>query len=151
MIFDRTQEDIENAVSIRARLQKGETLTEDDIQALERGTLTINTLNRIEQKQAELKGIFNSLGYWNTENIVNLEWNYDNYFKQADFDRILKNLEILRDAYFVYASTPVVPNRNYRQFATINAVEHILNDLEKMVDDVRENYRICGVTECGGN
>jgi hypothetical protein len=98
-----------------------------------------------------LKGIFNSLGYWNTENIVNLEWNYDNYFKQADFDRILKNLEILRDAYFVYASTPVVPNRNYRQFATINAVEHILNDLEKMVDDVRENYRICGVTECGGN
>ena len=73
------------------------------------------------------------------------------YFKQEDFDRILQNLEMLKSAYYVYSATPSVPNANYRQFNTINVVEHILNDLEKMVDDMRENYRICGTAECGGD
>lgn len=151
MIYNRTQADIDIALAIRARLQNEETLTEADIEALERGTLTINTLNRIEQKQAELKEIFNSLGYWNTDNIVNLEWHYEGYFKQEDFDIILQNLEILKSAYYVYAETPSVPNRNYRQFTTINAVENILADLEKMIEDMNSHYRICGETECGGD
>ena len=150
MIYNRTQSDIDSAIAIRERLQSGESLTQNDIEALERGTLTINTLNRIEQKQAELKGIFNSLGYWNTSDVNNKEWTYEDYFKQADFDRILKNLETLKEAYYVYENTPSMPNRNYRQFTTINAVENILADLEKRIEDMNSNYRYCGETECGG-
>jgi hypothetical protein len=151
MIYNRTQADIDDAIAIRTRLQNGETLTEADIEALERGTLTINTLNRIEQKQAELKEIFNALGYWNTNGIEIEEWSYTGYFRQEDFDRILQNLEILKSAYYVYSDTPSVPNANYRQFDTINAVEHILNDLEIMTEDMKEHYRYCGDTECGGD
>lgn len=151
MIYNRTQADIDTAIAIRARLQSGETLTEADINALERGTLTINTLNRIEQKQTELKELFNSIGYWDTDNIVNRQWHYDDFFKKADFDRILANLEILQNAYYIYANTPNVPNANYRRFETINAVENILADLEKMIEDMSDNYRYCGDAECGGD
>lgn len=149
MIYDRVQADINTALIIRKRLGKGETLTESEIEVLERGTLTINTLNRIEQKIGELTEIFNSLGYWNTNEIEIEKWNYSGYFKQEDFDRILQNLEILKSAYYVYSATPNVPNANYRQFNTINAVEHILNDLQLMTDDMKIRYRICGATECG--
>lgn len=151
MIYNRTQADIDTAIAIRARLQSGDTLTEADINVLERGTLTINTLNRIEQKQTELKELFNSIGYWDTDDIVNRQWHYDDFFKRADFDRILANLEILQNAYYIYANTPNVPNANYRRFETINAVEKILADLEKMIEDMSDNYRYCGDAECGGD
>lgn len=149
MIYDRTQNDIDTALSVRARLQSGEALTDEYMRLLERGTLTINTLNRIEQKQAQLKEIFNSLGYWETKDVVNAEWTYNDFFKQTDFDRILRNLEILKSAYYVYTNTPEVPNANYRKFETINAVEHILSDLERMEEDMKSKYRICGEAECG--
>ena len=56
MIFDRTQNDVDTAILLRnTKVKKFETLTESEIATLEKGTLTINTLNRIEAKQEELK------------------------------------------------------------------------------------------------
>ena len=58
MIFDRTQNDVDTAILIRSeKVQNFETLTESEIATLEKGTLTINTLNRIENKQSELKNL----------------------------------------------------------------------------------------------
>lgn len=149
MIFDRTIEDVLAAISIRAdKVQKGEELTDDDISILERGTLTINTLNRIEDKQAKLKEILVEMGYGvgNTQNTV---WDYSEIFKQEDFDRILTNEQKLKDAFFVYPDTPNVSSNNYRLFSIINEVEKILEDIEKMTNDVKSNYSICGVAVCG--
>ena len=74
MIFDRTQNDVDTA--IRLRNEKAKTfqeLTESEIAILEKGTMTINTLNRIENKQEELKNLFNEMGYWNTP-MTNKVW-----------------------------------------------------------------------------
>jgi hypothetical protein len=151
MIFDRTQADVDAAIEIRAKLQRGEAITNEETEALERGTLTINTINRIEEKQAELKTVFDSLGYRNTDGIENRAWGYEDFFRQEDFDRILRNLEILKNAYFVLTNTTIIPNTNYRQYGTINALEHILNDMSFIVDDMISNFRICGETECGND
>jgi hypothetical protein len=151
MIFDRTQADVDAAIEIRAKLQRGESITNEETEALERGTLTINTLNRIEEKQAELKTVFDSLGYLNTDGVENRAWSYEDFFKQEDFDRILSNLEILKNAYFVLKNTPDFPNKNYRQYRTINALEHTLRDMSFIVDDMISNFRICGDTECGND
>lgn len=149
MIFDRTMEDVISAISVRAeKVQKGEKLTAEDIEILERGTLTINTLNRIENKQAELKEILIEMGY-GVSAMPNSVWDFSEIFKQEDFDRILTNEQKLKDAFFVYSSTPSVSINNYRLFSVINEVEKILDDIEKMTDDVKSNYRICGVTVCG--
>lgn len=148
MIYNRTQQDIDAAVLIRKKLQGGENLTDSDIEKLQRGCLTIETLNRIEQKQTELKGLLNSLGYWNTEGLLSDFWSYEKIFKQEDFDRILRNLSLLRESFYVYSNTPMVPDSNFTKFETINAVEHILNDMESMVNEIKSNFRFCGVSEC---
>lgn len=149
MIFDRTQNDVDTAIILRReKVQNFQELTESDINYLERGTLTINTLNRIETKQEELKNLFNDMGYWNTP-ISTRQWAYTDIFKGEQFDRILYNLEILREAFFLYKNTPNMPDNNYRKYQTINDAEKILYDLDVMINDVKSHYRQCGTFECG--
>lgn len=148
MIFDRTQYDIDTAIALRNKLGSGGELTDSEIAQIERGTLTINTLNRIEEKQSELKNLFEADAYF-VGDITNRVWTYTDYFLQSDFDRILDNLDKLRKAYFVYKSTPNVSNKNFTQYKTINEVEHILNDLDLMISDVKSHYRECGDVICG--
>ena len=149
MIFDRTQNDVDTAILLRdTKVKKFETLTESEIATLEKGTLTINTLNRIENKQEELKNLFNEIGYWNTP-ISTRQWAYADIFEGTQFDRILNNLEILIKAFFIYKNTPNVPDNNYRKYQTINDVEKILYDLDVMINDVKSHYRECGTFYCG--
>lgn len=148
MIFDRTQNDVDTAMLIRnTKVKKFEALTESDINYLERGTITINTLNRIENKQEELKNLFNDMGYWNTT-ITNKTWGENDIFNADEFQRILDNTNVLRQAFFVYKATPNTPPISY-YWQDINALEKILYDLDVMINDVKSNYRECGTFYCG--
>lgn len=147
MIFDRTQTDVNAAKNlIKTKVKKFITLTEAETATLERGTLTINTLNRIENKLTELQTLLNSIGYF-TEEFTSTTWTYSYYFHPADFDKILNSLNNLKNAFFV--SVADVPNDNYRQYQTINAVEKILYDIERLIGVMKNNYRKCGTFECG--
>ena len=157
MIFNRTQNDVNTAIRIRNEKIKfdpvtmqptnSEELTESELKTLERGTITYNTLNRIEDKQVELKNLFNEIGYWNTE-ITNKTWGGTQLFKEDDFQRIIDNTNVLRDAFFVYKNTPKTPPVSY-QFEDLNSLEKILYDLDVMINDVKSNYKECGTFECG--
>ena len=148
MIFDRTQNDVDTAIILRReKVQKFQELSESEIATLEKGTLTINTLNRIESKQDELKNLFNDMGYWNTP-ITNKTWGENDIFNVDEFQRILDNTNILRQAFFVYKATPNTPPISY-YWDDINALEKILNDLDVMINDVKSNYRECGTFYCG--
>ena len=148
MIFDRTQEDIDTAIRLRReKVQTFQELTESEIATLEKGTLTINTLNRIETKQEELKNLFNDMGYWNTP-ISNKEWSENDIFNVDEFQRILDNTNVLRRAFFVYKDTPNTPSISY-YWDDINALEKILYDLDVMISNVKADYRYCGEFECG--
>lgn len=148
MIFNRTQNDVDTAIRLRReKVQTFQELTESEIATLEKGTITINTLNRIENKQDELKNLFNSMGYWNTP-VENKSWNYNQIFNENEFQRILDNLNILRQAFFVYYETPNTPNMSY-YFEDINALEKILYDLDVMINDVKSKYKRCGTFRSG--
>lgn len=148
LIYDRTQQDVANAIKIRSeKVQKFQELTEDDIAILERGTITVNTLNRIEDKQVELRSLINDMGYWNTP-IRNKNWSTSEIFDEDNFQRILDNLNILKRAFFVYKNTPNTPNVSYN-FNDINAIEKILFDIELMIEEIKDLYRECGDIECG--
>ena len=141
MIFDRTIEDVNNAIKIRAeKVQNGVELSQEDIQTLERGTITLNTLNRIEEKQDALKSELNGIGYWNTP-ILNKHWTKNDIFDETDLQRIFNNLEILKKSFFVYSTTPSTPTAKY-YFENINAAEKILSDIELMISDVESHYKI---------
>ena len=148
MIFDRTQNDVDTAILLRdTKVKKFETLTESEIATLEKGTLTINTLNRIENKQDELKNLFNEIGYLNTPT-TNKTWGENDIFNADEFQRIVDNTNILRQAFFVYKATPNTPPISY-YWDDINALEKILYDLDVMINDVKSNYRECGTFESG--
>ena len=148
MITNRTQYDVDTAILLRdTKVKKFETLTESEIATLEKGMLTINTLNRIENKQEELKNLFNDMGYWNTS-ITNKTWGENDIFNEDEFQRILDNTNILRQAFFVYKDTPNTPTVSY-YFEDINALEKILYDLDVMINDVKSHYRECGTFESG--
>lgn len=148
MIFDRTENDVRIAISLRQKIQSGDTMTSSETEQIERGTLTINTLNRIESKIYELVFLLKDAGYYGPESPL-VEWSYQDYFKQSDFNQILAKINNLRKSFYVYMKTPETPGNNYRQFQTINDVEEILHDLEAMVEDIKSNYRQCGTFECG--
>ena len=148
MIFDRTQNDVDTAIRLRKeKVQTFQELSENEVATLEKGTLTINTLNRIEEKQEDLKGILNDMGYWNTP-ITNKVWGENDIFNVVDFRRILDNTNVLRQAFFVYKGTPNTPPISY-YWDDINALEKILYDLDVMINDIKSNYRECGTFECG--
>ena len=157
MIFDRTQNDVDTAIRLRNEKVKfdpitmqpinPEALTESEIATLEKGTITYNTLNRIEAKQEELKNLFNDMGYWNTPT-TNKTWGENDIFNVDNFQRILDNTNVLRQAFFVYKSTPNTPPISY-YWDDINALEKILYDLDVMINDVKSNYKECGTFESG--
>ena len=140
MIFDRTQSDVDSAKNIReTKLKKFSTLSDSDILVLEKGFFTFNTINR--------KQLLNTLGYLNIS-IVNKTWALGDDFSESDFQRIIDNENLLRESFFVYSYTPDTPGISF-YFEDINSLEKILYDIENMVDDVKNNYRICGTFECG--
>lgn len=148
MVFDRTLDDVNKAENIReTKVKKFLPLSDEDVGYLEKGSITINTLNRIEQKQEELRGLFNAMGYWNTP-IINKIWSYTDIFDETEFQRIVDNDRILRAAFFVYTGTPETPAASY-YYENINALEKILFDLDAMINDVKSRYRQCGTFECG--
>lgn len=149
MIFDRTKQDVEQAVKIRdEKIKLFIPITNEEQDILNRGMLTVQTINRIEEKQEELKNLFNEMGYWNIPIENKHPW-YEGYvFDETEFKRIIYNTNVLRGAFFVFKDTPVTPPMSY-YYEDINALEKILYDLDVMIDDVKSHYRECGAFECG--
>jgi hypothetical protein len=147
VIFDRTQNDVDTAIKLRNNKVKNfEPLTDDEIKILERGTITINTLNRIENKQKEIVDLFLNLSI--TVNIENKTWNTSQIFNQVEFQRILDNLNVLINAFCVYSDTPNIPKISY-YFEDINAIEKILFDLEELYNKALKSFVYCGTLYCG--
>lgn len=157
MIFDRTQNDVDNArIIINEKIKFDpitmqpinlDELTPIEIETLNKGTFNYTDLNRIEVTQNELKSIFNNMGYWNT-NLTIKVWIDSYIFNVNDFQRIIDNTNVLREAFFVYKDTPNTPPISYH-WKDINALEKILYDLDVMINDVRSHYRECGTFESG--
>lgn len=148
MIFNRTKNDVENAVKIRdTKIKTFQNLTNDDIEVLERGFFTLNTIRRIQEKQTDLKGLFAEMGYYNTP-IVIKEFDDTMFFSEVDFQQLIDNVNILRNAFFVFSSTPKTPPISYH-YDDINALEKILYDLDVMINYVKSLYIECGNVECG--
>lgn len=147
MIFDRTQNDVDAAISLRnSKVKAFEDLTSEEINILERGTITINTLNRIENKQAEIAELLSQLSI--NVNIENKNWEEIQIFNQAEFQRILDNLNVLTNSFCVYSNTPNIPKISYH-FEDINAIEKILFDLEELYNKALKSFLYCGITYCG--
>lgn len=148
MIYDRTQEDVENAKrTIIEKVQKFYELSDEDLEILERGTVTIDTVNRISKKQDELLGLFVSLGYYGGE-FEPLEWRVGDIFNEYDLMSLINRNEVLRPIFFTYSDTPGRAALEYT-YNAFNDIERLLFDLEKMYEFVVANIKECDTFDSG--
>lgn len=149
MIYDRTQEDIHNArILIEEKVKKFVSLNDDEINLLEKACITVNTLNRIEDKIAESKDILQKMGYY-SKPFISKNWDSTKIFTDLDFKRITDNISELVKAFFVYSDTPDIPEPVYH-FTNINDMEKILYDMERKAKEIKSEYLICGEYISGG-
>ena len=148
MIFDRTASDVESARQIISqKVQKFLELTEDEIAILEKGCVTIDTLNRIENAQKDLTQAIKDMRY-SVVGVSNKIWDFGDIFDEKELLRIINNLNIIREAFFVYNDTPKTPTAKY-YYQNFNDIEKILFDVSDMIEDVKSNYKECGTFQCG--
>lgn len=148
MIFDRTQNDVEQAGRlVLDKVQFFSALTESETELLERGALTVSTLNRIETTCEQLHTTLKKMGYFNHD-FETKTWRNNDDFRISDMKRMINGAEMLKKAFFVYPETPERPQVTCH-FTTFNDLEKILYDLLEMVDEVKSNYRECGTFSCG--
>lgn len=149
MITDRTQLDVQKAKNIiEEKVKKFIELTSAEEKTLERGTVTINTINRIEDKQVEIQEILNDMGYWNVS-ILNKKWSSGDVFRQSDLDRIVENNSMLRSAFYALKDSPVNAIGKYH-YSEFNSLERILLDIFTNIEYTISRYRRCGNFNCGG-
>lgn len=148
MVFDRTRQDVENSISIiNDKIKKFIEITEEEENILARGTLNIQTLNRIEEKQAEISRELKEMGYFG-EVLLNKTWDNNSIFYLADLERIIKNCQSIKNSFYYYDTTPKSANAVYH-YEEINKIEKMLNDVENMIDEVKSLYNFCGSFYCG--
>lgn len=144
MIIDRTHNDVLKSIELA---QRGGVFSEEEINTLERGMVTINTLNRIEEKQEEIADSISEMGY--PVSIENKTWNQQDVFFFEDLKRIVSNVEKLRISFFALNETPANPRAEYH-YREFNLIEKVLLDIQNNVIFAEENYKTCGNAECGG-
>ncbi len=165
MIIDRTSADVELAKKIiREKIQPifplSPDLTPDDKRILQRGTCSVDMLNRIENKQKEIANMLNIYAYpmsiqnktdWKDEDFYIMHpeaTDQGEIFNYQDHSRLLSNLDKLKQAFFIYPTTPKTPDYLYN-YVNANAVEKILVDIENMISDMERHFRECDTFYCG--
>ena len=149
MIYDRTEQDVIDAVKIREeKVKNGISLTEGELEKLERGFCGIDTLNRIEQKQLEIAIKLSAAGY-KSGRVASKIWKDSNFVFSHELKRIAENNRSLRESFYVLSETPenAVGTYHYEDF---NKLEKVLNDLEVVYNGMVSLYKECGDAESGG-
>lgn len=121
-IYDRTQADIDGKTA--------------------KGHYNVDDLNRIEQDCEYLAGAFGV-------SVNTRAWNRTDFPSPREFDRILNNLNVLRDAYYAYQTTPQTPQNPINQYQKANDLEQILNDLYALYEDNKRAVMYAGESYAG--
>lgn len=147
MIFDRTNQDVIEANSIYRNKVGVVDLTEEDERILERGRLTISTINRIETAQDDVRNMANERGYYGIGHF-NKEWTYNDWFYEEDLVRLIDIYEDITKAFIFPYVAPFRPSERFL-YATFNALEKILQDAMDVIGQIDAYVRECDTFYCG--
>lgn len=137
LVYDRTEQDVE-----MARAQRGTTLTPL------KGCYNATDLNRVEAAAEAIAAELNSAGYTVTVNPVT--YAETDIIRRSDFAAYLSNVQTLRDAIAVRASTPELPAANAKlDFVGANNIEKILADLDELIGWMKYSQKYCGTFAAG--
>ena len=107
-----------------------------------KGHYKADDLNRIEQDCEYLAGAFGVT-------ISTRTWSRADFPTPSDFSRVLNNITILRAAYYVYQTTPQMPQNPVNQYQKANDLEQILNDLYALYENNKRAVMYAGEPYAG--
>lgn len=162
LVYDRTEEDKNSAATIWSAYQKignWSGLTDTERAQLERGTLTYNTINRVESAVKTLAAALTAAGYpveitpvLKGSKTEDREWQEGDIVRRAQWATYLNNVQRLRDAYYTLAETGELPAPEGKLgYAGANTIEKILADIDQLIDCMKASYRRCGTFRAGNN
>ena len=154
LIYDRTESDILAVSAIRAThqaLKNWAELTDAEKAQLERGTLTCNTLNRVQSAISALSAELTTAGYLHSVDI-HADWVNGDVMKLSDWTQYLANVQALRDAFYTLAETGELPAATDKLgWQGANMIEKILADIDLLIGWMKSSYRRCGTFNSGEN
>lgn len=162
LIYDRTKSDETASAAIRKSYQtlgNWSGLTDTERAQLERGTLTYNTLNRVETAVKLLAAALTSAGYpveitpvLKGSKAEDREWQEGDIVRRAQWATYLDNVQRLRDAYYTLAETGQLPAPGDKlKYTGANTIEKILADIDLLLDGMKSVYRRAGTFTAGGS
>lgn len=162
LIYDRTKSDETASAAIRKSYQtlgNWSGLTDTERAQLERGTLTYNTLNRVESAVKLLAAALTSAGYpveiapvLKGSKAEDREWQEGDIVLWAQWSMYLNNVQRLRDAYYTLAETGELPKPEDKlDYQGANTIEKVLADIDLLIDCMKSSYRRCGTFRAGNN
>ena len=137
LVYDRTAQDVETA-----RTQRGKVLTPL------KGCYNAVDLNRVAAAVTEIAAELNSAGYAVTVNPRT--YAESDIIRRSDFAAYLANVQTLRDAIAVRASTPELPAADAKlDYIGANNIEKILADLDELLGWMKYSQKYCGTFAAG--
>lgn len=137
LIYDRTAEDVRTA-----RGQRGKVTTPL------KGCYNATDLNRVEAAVKAIAAELNSAGY--KVEITPRTFAESDIIRRAQWAQYLENVQILRNAIAVRASTPELPAADAKlDFIGANNIEKILADLDELLGWMTYSRKYCGIFAAG--
>lgn len=137
LIYDRTAEDVQ-----AARKQRGKVTTPL------KGCYNAADMNRVAAAVAEIAAELNSAGY--KVEITPRTFAESDIIRRAQWAQYLENVQTLRDAIAVRASTPELPAADAKlDYVGANNIEKILADLDELLGWMKYSQKYCGTFAAG--
>lgn len=140
-VYDRNISDISYAKMLLEKIKKSSFSSLDPTELQHwnsglKGMLNYTDLNRIEENCRVMFDLLRVTGATKTN------WTAADLPKQEDYERIVKNVELIKQQKYTGADTPATPSLPLNHYEKINAIEKILLDAWEVyqVNNVVVNY-----------
>lgn len=141
-IFDRTQEDVNDALLKIAEWKKNGSTDVYDL----KGCFNVSDINRIEGNIKYLSDNLSKLCYF--PNTISKTWDVSGLPDIENISRIIQNVAKIISAYYQNSTAPSLPE-TLLTYEEVNDLEQNLYLIKEILDDMITSFRECGTFSCG--
>lgn len=142
-VFDRTQEDVDFAITKIAEWIASGTFSE--VYDL-KGCLNVSDINRIEGNIAYLSERLTGLAY--PISVSTKQWDKNDLPNEDDIGRIINNVRACVQAYYQPDNAPSIP-QSMASYSDINAIEKNIDLIKYLIDLMVSSFHKSGTFQSG--
>ena len=101
-------------------------------------------LNRVESATYYIERLLQIYSYFNNNLIYKTNWLMSDFPSETEMRRYLSNIQELINAFYLKLDSPSLPNdMNLLTIEEANAIEKILYDLKKLIENMVSEFKFC--------